>query len=221
MEPKGGPHGQFISFEGGEGTGKSTQIAELAGRLTEAGLSVVTTREPGGAPGAEDIRSLLVTGEPDRWSPMSEALLNFAARQNHLVHKIIPALTSGQWVLCDRFVDSTMAYQGMAGGLGEDTIEALTTMVVGPWIPQLTFIFDLDPQIGLERARIRGDGEDRFERKGLAYHETLRHGFLRIAENNPDRCVLIDASGSVDKIADQIWNYVQDRFSTELKNVLS
>ena len=215
-ERTGGPRGPFISFEGGEGTGKSTQSVELARRLAEAGVTVITTREPGGAPGAEDIRSLLVNGDPDRWTPLSEALLNFAARQNHLTHTIIPALTTGQWVLCDRFVDSTMAYQGMAGGLDEDIIDTLTAMVVGPWIPRLTFIFDLDPKIGLERARLRGDKENRFERKGLAYHETLRQGFLCVAEKHADRCIVIDASASVEMIADQIWHHVQNHFSAEL-----
>ena len=160
----------FITFEGGEGAGKSTQIAALAARMRDAGMEIVTTREPGGSPDADALRELLVTGEPGRWSPAGEALLNYAARESHLNHTIRPALMAGRSVLCDRFADSTRAY--------------------------ITLVFDLDPEVGLERARQRG-GEDRFERKGLEFHRKLREAFRQIAAEHANRCYLVDASASV------------------------
>jgi dTMP kinase len=193
--------GTFITFEGGEGAGKSTQIKRLAEHFQNSGRDVVVTREPGGTATAEDIRNLLVNGEPGKFSAEAEALLNSAARDAHLRDVIRPALAQNKTVLCDRFMDSTRAYQGYAGGCAMELIDALERHVVGRDRPNLTFIFDLDPASGLQRARSRGAGiEDRYERKGLAFHEKLRAGFLEIARNEPSRCILIDASQSVDHV---------------------
>jgi len=194
--------GRFITFEGGEGAGKSTQIRLLADRLKNLGHKVVLTREPGGSAGAEDIRSLLVTGEPERWTALTEAMLHFAARSDHIARTIKPALEQGAWVLCDRFVDSTMAYQGYAQEIGREAIEELTKLVVGPTLPDLTFIFDLPVEVGLSRAEARGEGEDRYEKMGSAFHETLRGAFLDIAAREPGRCKVINAALSIDEIAE-------------------
>ncbi len=201
---------RFITFEGGEGSGKSTQIRRLAERLREHGLDVLITREPGGTPEAEAVRSLLVSGDVARWTAKSEALLNYAAREQHLEQVIRPALAQGSTVLCDRFMDSTRAYQGYAGGCDASFIDALEKAVVGETLPGLTLIFDLDPAIGLERARSRCDAasEDRYERKGLAFHNRLREGFLDILRRNPKRCRLIDASQDVDTVADDVWSII-------------
>lgn len=194
----------FITFEGGEGTGKSTQTALLAERFRQLGHSVVETREPGGSPDADAIRQLLVSGETGRWSVTSEVLLNYAARESHLRQTIIPALETGAIVICDRFADSTRAYQGYAGNGDNELIEQLDRKIVGDNQPDLTLVFDLDPRIGLERASLRG-GDDRFERKGLEFHNRLRDGYLAIAETFPSRCSIINASGSIDQIAASVW----------------
>jgi len=208
--------GKFITLEGGEGAGKSTQIERLADRLQGRGLKLVTTREPGGSPGAEDIRNLLVTGEPGRWSAMTEALLFAAARNDHLNKTIRPALEAGKWVICDRFTDSTRAYQGVAEGLSTDTIEALDKLVVGKTQPDLTLILDLPVKVGLERATHGKAGdENRYERMGTDFHERLRKAFLQIAKTHPERCVVIDASGTLDKVADAIWSAVTQKFSVQ------
>lgn len=201
----------FITFEGGEGSGKSTQIRRLAARLTAAGRGVLVTREPGGTPEAETIRALLVSGDVARWTAKSEALLNYAAREQHLEQVIRPALSAGKIVLCDRFMDSTRAYQGYAGGCDLSFIDALEGAIVGGTRPGLTLIFDLDPATGLSRARARGDSaaEDRYERKGLAFHMKLREGFLDILRRNPGRCRLIDASQAEEAVADDVWSIVE------------
>ena len=200
----------FITFEGGEGSGKSTQIKRLSARLTELGRSVLVTREPGGTPEAEAVRSLLVSGDVARWTAKSEALLNYAAREQHLEQVIRPALAAGKIVLCDRFMDSTRAYQGYAGGCAPSFIDALEQAIVGETRPALTLIFDIDPAVGLARARDRGDAvaEDRYERKGLAFHMKLRDGFLDILRRDPKRCRLIDASQGVDQVAEDVWSVV-------------
>jgi dTMP kinase len=200
----------FITFEGGEGAGKSTQIRLLAARLEALGRKVCLTREPGGAPEAETLRELLIHGGTDRWSAEAEALLIYAARDAHLHQTIRPALARGEVVLCDRFMDSTRAYQAYAGGVDMGLVDALEHSIVGPTRPDLTLIFDLDPQVGLARAKARG-GADRFERKGLAFHERLRAGFRAIATADHRRCILIDASRTVEAMAADIAKIVEAR----------
>ncbi len=195
--------GQFITFEGGEGAGKSTQVKRLAATLAARGLEVVSTREPGGSPGAEAIRDLVLNGAADRWSPSTETLLMYASRRDHIERVIRPALTRGAWVLCDRFADSTRAYQGAGGGVDPAFITALETHVLEEVRPDLTLIFDLPPSVGLERAMARG-GEMRFESKGLDFHERLRAGFLAIAQAEPHRCALIDATMPMDTVEELV-----------------
>ncbi len=204
--------GRFISFEGGEGTGKTTQVTKLTRHLVAAGLGVVETREPGGTPAAEEIRRLLVEGDPKRWEPLSELLLHFAARREHLDKVIWPALHRGQWVVSDRFADSTRAYQGSGLGLPSTTIETLYDLSVGDFAPDLTFILDLPAEIGLRRAKWRGDPSARYERMGQDFHERLREGFLAIAKAHPDRCRVIDATGTPEAIETAIWRTVAERF---------
>ena len=207
---------KFITFEGGEGAGKSTQIGLLAAALTAAGIPVQTTREPGGSPGAEQIRELLVTGAGDRWDAMTEALLHFAARREHLRSVVWPTLAAGQWVLSDRFADSTMAYQGYGHGLGRAPIEQLYDLVVGKFAPDLTLILDVPVALGLERALARRDGEDRYEGLDGAFHERLRQGFREIAEREPHRCVLIDGSGAVESVQAAVQACVAERLDVAL-----
>jgi dTMP kinase len=186
-------HGRFITLEGGEGAGKSTLARGLADALRARGHAVLVTREPGGAPGADAIRALLVSGEAARWTAMEEALLFAAARLNHLNHAVKPALARGDWVVCDRYYDSTRAYQVAAGGLAPSVLDALNALICAP-APDLTLICDIDPTIGLTRSRGMHAGEDRFERKDAAFHQRVREEFLAIAEREPSRCVVIDAS---------------------------
>lgn len=202
-EAERAPRGAFITFEGGDGVGKSTQIALLAERLRRAGREVVQTREPGGSPGAEAIRALLVTGEADRWSATTEALLIYAARADHLTRTIVPARKKGTVVLCDRFADSSMAYQAIAGGLGAEAIDALDRIVVGGEGPDLTLVLDAPAATGLQRSQARG-GDNRFEHKGAAFQERVREAFLEIAKANPDRCVVIDAARARESVADDV-----------------
>jgi len=203
--------GMFITFEGGEGSGKSTQVRRLAERLRSLGRDVLVTREPGGTPEAEAVRALLVSGDVARWTAKSEALLNYAAREQHLQQVLRPALAAGRIVLCDRFMDSTRAYQGYAGGCELSFIDALEKAVVGPTRPDLTLVFDLEPATGLARARARGDAlaEDRYERKGIAFHAKLREGFLDILRRDPRRCRLIDAAQDVEAVAGDVWSVVE------------
>lgn len=203
--------GKFITFEGGEGTGKSTQARLLASHLEQSGMNVVLTREPGGAPGAEDIRDLLVKGEPDRWSPMAEALLFNAARVEHWRQCIEPALQKGAHVVCDRFADSTMAYQGYVGGLKREAMAQLHRLALGEARPDLTLIFDMPASAGLARAAGRKDAEDRFERKGADFHARLREAFLDIARREPKRCAVIDAARAMDQVHAEVLHAVHSR----------
>jgi dTMP kinase len=203
--------GKFITFEGGEGAGKSTQVARLLDRLRARGLDVIKTREPGGSDGAEEIRAIALNGDAGRWSPMTETMLMFAARSDHLEKTIRPALAAGRWVICDRFADSSRAYQGAGGGTPASFIEALDAAVVGSTQPDLTLIFDLPVDLGLERAFERGLFETRFESKGIEFHERLRARFLEIAREHSGRCVVIDAVGDIDTIEARVWAAVEGR----------
>jgi dTMP kinase len=202
--------GLFITFEGGEGAGKSTQVRRLADRLKSTGRRVVMSREPGGSPGGEAIRDLLVRGDTDRWSPMTEALLMNAARRDHIERVIRPALDAGDIVISDRFADSTRAYQGAGGEADPEFIAALERYVVGDTRPDMTIILDLPVETGLRRALSRGGAEARFEAKGEAFHERLRKGFLDIAAAEPDRCIVIHADQTPDAIEEAIWRSVSE-----------
>lgn len=203
--------GRFITFEGGEGAGKSTQVARLVDRLRARDIDVVRTREPGGSEGAEEIRNLALNGDVGRWSPLTETLLMFAARSDHLEKTIRPALDAGRWVVCDRFADSSRAYQGAGGGTPAAFIETLDATIVADTQPDLTLIFDLPVEIGLERAFGRGLFETRFESKGLEFHERLRRRFLEIAAEKSDRCVIIDAVGEEEAVAARVWDAIAGR----------
>ena len=206
--------GCFITFEGGEGSGKSTQIKMLADALVKMGKGVVTTREPGGCPSAEEIRSLLVTGAADRWEKTSETLLFYASRNEHLVRKIIPALESGQIVLCDRFIDSTMAYQGYGYGNDEDQqnlIKSLNNFVVRDVQPDITFLLDIDVNEGLKRSRRADNTEQRFEDKNVLFHQQLRNAYLEMAKQDPERIVVIDANRPKEVVHQQIFQELMNR----------
>lgn len=208
--------GRFITFEGGEGAGKTTHVRLLADALRAAGLDVVETREPGGSPGAEQIRELLIHGEVGRWDAMSEALLHFAARRDHVRRVIQPALTAGKWVLSDRFADSTMAYQGYGHGLGREAIEQLYALTVGDLRPDLTVILDLPVEEGLRRTATRKHGGTRYERMDRAFHERLRAGFLAIAREDPERCLVVDGRLPVEAVHEAIRAAVGDRLKLAL-----
>jgi dTMP kinase len=205
--------GRFITFEGGEGTGKSTHSKMLATRLNSFGIDVALTREPGGSPGAEILRYVLLSGAARPFGPDAEALLFAAARDDHLTTLIRPALEQGKWVVCDRFADSTRVYQGVAGNVDPQVIRALERIVVGGTKPDLTFILDVPAKVGMRRATQRRgkSGADRFEGEALVFHERLRDGFLTLAANEPDRCVLIDATATKEAVAEQIWHVVQKK----------
>ncbi len=192
--------GRFITLEGGEGTGKSTLAHKLGEALRASGRDIVLTREPGGAAGADAIRALLVQGDAARWSPHEEALLFAAARLNHLLHTIRPALARGAWVICDRYFDSTRAYQVGGSGLDPNVLDELNRQI-GAEAPDLTLILDIDAAAGLARSRGAHVGEDRFEQKGLDFHRRVRAEFLEIAAREPRRCVVIDASVSAEAVA--------------------
>ncbi|WP_404378347.1 dTMP kinase [Caenispirillum salinarum] len=210
------PRGRFITLEGGEGAGKSTQARLLTEALRARGLDVVQTREPGGSQGAEDIRALLVTGEPGRWDPMTEALLHYAARRDHVRRVIAPALKAGRWVICDRFADSTMAYQGYGHRMGRESIRRLDTLVLNRFRPDLTLILDLPVEEGLARAGRRAEapgdaGEDRYERMDDGFHARMRAGFHTIADREPERCALISAAEDVEAVHAAVLAVVANR----------
>ena len=219
MEP-----GKFITFEGGEGTGKSTQASRLADFLRGRGIDVVLTREPGGSPFAEAVRGLVLDPATPPHGPLTEALLFYAARADHLERTIRPALERGKWVVCDRFSDSTRVYQGEHGGLDAAALDTLEQMVVAPTRPDLTFILDLDVVVGLARAEQRRFGSgagpfvhaDRYERRDVLYHEKLRAGFLAIAAAEPKRCVVVNAFQSVDEMARDIKGHLEARLRRRL-----
>jgi dTMP kinase len=205
--------GRFVTFEGGEGAGKTTQIRLLADRLRAAGRRVVTTREPGGTPAAEAIRNLLLSGTAKSLGPAAEAILFAAARADHVDTLIEPSLARGEWVLCDRFADSTRAYQG-AAGIDAATIETLERGAVGQNSPDLTIILDVPAEQGMARIEGRSD-PDRFERDDFRQHLRRREIFLEIAMNEPGRCRVVDASASVEHVAGAIWDIVRNRFAAD------
>jgi dTMP kinase len=205
--------GRFITFEGGEGTGKSTHATLLADRLKSAGIEVVLTREPGGSPGAEVIRHVLLAGVAKPLGVEAEALLFAAARGDHVRSTIEPALAQGAWVICDRFIDSTRVYQGTLGGLDPLFIRALERVSVGDLKPDLTFILDVPAEIGLARARKRRGEQvtDRFEAESITFHEALREAYRLLGAAEPDRCVVIDATEPKPAVAERIWRTVVER----------
>jgi len=202
----------FITFEGGEGSGKSTQIEILFRKLLEGGLEAVSYREPGGTKGAEEIRTLLMEGDGDRWTPRTEALLMSAARADLVQKHILPQLEGGTWVLCDRFTDSTLAYQGYGHGLGYDSIIGLNEFTVESLEPDLTFIFQINPRLGLDRAALRKAGINRFEQYDLAFHERVAKGYDEILKRNPQRCFAVNALLDIDAISALIFEEVRRRF---------
>jgi len=207
--------GCFITFEGGEGAGKSTQIERLKGRLSEMGQPVLVTREPGGSPHAEEIRAFILEGHAKHLGPFAEALLFAAARIDHLDKTIVPALTSGTHVLCDRFADSTRAYQGSLGNIDKGLIDRLETITLRGVKPHLTLILDLPAETGLARAGARqagkGEGADRFEKEDLSFHQSLRQAYLSIARAAPERCAVINADQDPDEVAAAIWAVLRER----------
>jgi dTMP kinase len=209
------PHprrGRFVTFEGGEGAGKSTQMARLAERLADAGYDVLTTREPGGSAGAETIRHVLLSGAAKPFGATAEAILFAAARADHIASVIAPALAEGVWVLCDRFFDSSRVYQGALGRVDPRLIRALERVTVGAMRPDLTLVLDAPPELGLARARNRpGSWPDRFESEDLTFHRTLRAAYRELAAAEPQRCMLIDASCKVEEVAASIWQAVTSR----------
>jgi dTMP kinase len=216
--------GKFITFEGGEGSGKSTQARRLADRLRSQGIAVVLTREPGGSPFAEALRKILLDPKSPSHTALSEALLFYAARADHLDKTIRPTLSGGAWVICDRFSDSTRVYQGKAGGLPDEIFAALEKIVVSPTKPDLTFILDVPAELGLNRALSRRTQSasakappDAYEGRDLAYHRALRDGFTALARSEPQRCVLIDAAQDEAAVAASIWRTVETRLLAEAR----
>ena len=206
------PRGRLITFEGGEGVGKSTQLRLLAEKLRSDGIKVLETREPGGSSGGEAIRNVLLDPSlKENWTPMSEALMHFAARADHMARVVEPALASGKWVLCDRFTDSTMAYQGIAQGLGTSVIEQLSALTLKGRKPDLTIVLDLDPEVGQRRVAERGEQASRYDMMEIAFHRRLREAFLMIVRSDPARCVVVESGHPVDLVADQISAIVSGR----------
>ncbi|GIQ71965.1 MULTISPECIES: dTMP kinase [Bradyrhizobium] len=210
--------GRFITFEGGEGSGKSTQIRKLAERLDVAKLRAIVTREPGGSPGAEIIRHLVLSGMGKLLGPEAETLLFAAARDDHVRTVILPALNQGIWVLCDRFFDSTRAYQGQLGQVSPGLVNAMQRVTIGDLKPDLTFILDVPVEVGLQRAALRRGNAtaDRFEAEGIKFHQDLRDAYRKIAADDPQRCVLIDATADPDTVAARIWAALREHLRATL-----
>ena len=211
--------GLFITFEGVEGSGKSTQIQRLADRIKskDANLDLLVTREPGGTDSAESIRQLLVTGRADKWRAATEAMLMSASRHEHVEHVIRPAIATGAIVVCDRFYDSTRVYQGIVGGVPEADIEALNNLACGNLVPDLTILLDMDVDEGLRRADGRETAETRFESKGVEFHRKVRSGFLELAARHSGRFVVIDAGREIDRVTSDIEAAVMPRLSDALR----
>ena len=216
---KRGPgRGRFVTFEGGEGAGKSTQIKMLAARLESEGTRVVLTREPGGSPGAEIMRHLVLSGMGKLLGAEAETLLFAAARDDHVRNVILPALSQGSWVLCDRFFDSTRAYQGQLGQVSPELVNAMQRVTIGDLKPDLTFILDVPVEVGLQRAAARRGNAtaDRFEAEGIKFHQDLRDAYRRIAAEDPERCVLIDATPDPDTVTATIWAALREHLRATL-----
>lgn len=215
----GPTRGRFISFEGGEGAGKSTQVRILSERLAALGFKTLLTREPGGSPLGEKIRRFLLEGKVKNYGAVAEALLFYTARLDHLEKLILPNLKAGAWVICDRFADSSRAYQGAASGVDDGIFDALDRIVVGDNQPELTIIIDLPVEVAMKRVMNRqlseGGEVDRFESEDLRFHEKLRAGFLKIAAANSNRCIIIDGNQSREKVAELVWQTVAERFGLE------
>ncbi|MDB9986019.1 dTMP kinase [Pelagibacterales bacterium] len=201
---------KFITFEGGEGSGKSTQIKLLAKKIAETS-SVCVTREPGGTISAEEIRKLLVRGKADKWSSVSELLLLFAARKDHIDKLILPALSSNKWVLCDRFVDSTYVYQGMCGKTSLDVIKKIEKIVIGQFKPELTFLINIDPKVGIQRSKRPGNKDLRYENMDIKFHNKIYKSYLKLASLNKRRIYMIDGSKTISDIENEIWNKVKNK----------
>lgn len=208
--------GCFISFEGGEGAGKSTQLELLSEALARAGISHIRTREPGGSGGAEAIRALIVQGDANRWDAVTETLLLMAARHHHIQEVISPALSTGTWVLCDRFYDSTRVYQGIAKNVSSEWITQCHHLIFGNLMPDLTLYFDIDAKVGLERTLTRRGSETRFESMPVAFHEKLRHGFLSLAAAESSRIYTIDAAQSLESVQMDVLNTINQQLGTQL-----
>jgi dTMP kinase len=207
----------MIVIDGVDGSGKGVQTRRLLRSFVDAGEPAILTREPGGCPAAEDIRALLVTGEPEKWDSMTELLLMYAARRSHLRDTIWPALEAGNWVISDRYADSSRAFQGVAGNLGLETVESIHRVVVGDFEPELVLILDIPESLALARARDRGGNEDRFEKKGADYHAQVRDAFLQIAASDPRVYRVVDADQSMDRVSKNIIDIINDRFTLNLR----
>jgi len=208
---------ELIVLEGVDGAGKGVQSRMLLSAMKSASLDVILTREPGGSPGAEEIRRLIVEGEPNRWDDMTELLLIYAARRSHVMDTIKPTLKQGTWVISDRFADSSRAFQGVAGNLGIDVVDRIHKETLGDFNPELTLILDLDPEISLSRADARGGAEDRFEQKGIEYQARVREGFRQLAEMTPQSRKLIDASGTMDEVSQKVLDCINAHFNLTLR----
>ena len=212
---------RMIVIDGVDGSGKGVQTRKLLQAFVEAGEAAILTREPGGSPAAEDIRELLVRGEPEKWDSMTELLLMYAARRSHMRDTVWPALEAGKWVISDRFADSSRAFQGIAGNLGLDTVENIHRIVVGDFAPALVLILDIPESLALARARERGDTEDRFEKKGADYHARVRDAFLEIAASDTQQYVVLDADQDIDRVNQDIIEIINTRFSLNLQTARS